>query len=171
MKKIKKSKIILGTILSIALMLTLSNFSIVRADDDAWPTIGSTEENTSSNTSTGNSSGNTSTNSSLIDDDDPFSNLGAEDWSTPSLENTTSNNQTNNTSANATNNSTADASVVFNTSNSNNTTNSSRTTTSNSNSLAKTGIADSNGMIAVILVVCGIVAVYSFKKISDYKNM
>ena len=44
-------------------------------------------------------------------------------------------------------------------------------TTSNSNSLAYTGIGDSNGMIALIVVISAVVAVYSAKKFNDYKNV
>ena len=43
--------------------------------------------------------------------------------------------------------------------------------TTNSNSLAYTGIGDSNGMIALIVIVSGIVAIYSAKKFNDYKNV
>lgn len=163
MKKIESSKIILGIILSIVMILTLSSFSAVHADDKAWPNTIDSNENTE-NTK------NTSTSQSSVEDDDPFANISSENWSTPELENSVSNTQTNNTSSNSTNNSVSNTDIVFNTT-SNNTVNSLNSTTSNSNSLAKTGIEDSNGMFAVILVVCGIAAVYSFKKISDYKNM
>ena len=44
-------------------------------------------------------------------------------------------------------------------------------TTSNSNSLAYTGIGDSNGMIALIIIISAIVAIYSAKKFNDYKNV
>ncbi len=164
MKKVEKSKVILGIILSIVIILALSNFSIVRADDDAWPTTGSSTENA---TNESNSTG------SLTTEDDPFLNLSDENWSTPATENT-ANNTTNDTSNQVSNSSNETNNVVNVTNtitNTNNNTNSVKSTTSNSNSLAKTGIADSNGMFAVILIVCGIVAVYSFKKVSDYKNM
>ncbi|MCI9062999.1 MAG: hypothetical protein HFJ17_00085 [Clostridia bacterium] len=43
--------------------------------------------------------------------------------------------------------------------------------TTNSNSLAYTGIGDSNGMIALMLIVSAIIAIYSAKKFSDYRNI
>ena len=42
---------------------------------------------------------------------------------------------------------------------------------SNDNVLAKTGINDFGGATAVIVIICSISAVYSLKKISEYKNM
>lgn len=150
MKEIVKSKLFLGVILSAAILI-LSNCSIVCAADEAWPEIGNSAEDTSSGSGTAG--------------DDIFSNMSDENWATPETENIKNN------TSNELNNSTNETNVVFNVSNSNNITNSLNSTTSNSNSLAKTGITDSNGMFAVILIVCGIVAVYSFKKISDYKNM
>ena len=151
MEKLLKSKIILGILISVIMVFALSSFYIVCADD-VWP--GTTETTTGSTES-----------SSISDDGDPFD---SGNWSTPSLENNTVNNSTNVSLDNNVNNSTND--IVFNTTN-NTTTNKVNSTTSNSNSLAKTGIEDSNGMLAVILVVAGIVAIYSFKKINDYKNM
>ena len=43
--------------------------------------------------------------------------------------------------------------------------------TTSDNSLAYTGIGDSNGMIALIVIVSAVVAIYSAKKYSDYKNL
>ena len=39
------------------------------------------------------------------------------------------------------------------------------------NSLAKTGIGDTNSIITLIIVICGIVAIYSYKKLNDYKKL
>lgn len=44
-------------------------------------------------------------------------------------------------------------------------------TTSNSENLADTGIGDSNGVMALIVIVSVVVAIYSAKKMSDYKNV
>ena len=44
-------------------------------------------------------------------------------------------------------------------------------TTTNSNSLAETGIGDSNGIIALIVIISVIVAIYSAKKMNEYKNV
>ena len=44
-------------------------------------------------------------------------------------------------------------------------------TTSNSENLAYTGIGDSNGIIALIVIISALVAIYSAKKFNDYKNI
>ena len=44
-------------------------------------------------------------------------------------------------------------------------------TTSNSENLADTGIGDSNGIMALIIVVSAVIAIYSAKKFNDYKNV
>lgn len=69
----------------------------------------------------------------------------------------------NNTTNNTTNNSTNNTSNTLNTLN-----NTNRSTT---NSLAKTGIGDTNSILTLIIVVSGIVAVYSYKKLNDYKKL
>ena len=153
------------------MLVVLTSNSIVRADDadGIWGTdTGNTstsgnansENVTPANTNIENTS--TSGNTNTADDwglnDDGFENA--------ITENTTANNTSNNTANNISNN------VVDNTFNvSNNTTSNNTTTTSNSNSLAKTGIEDSKGIVSVIIVISGIVAIYSFKKIREYNNM
>ena len=47
----------------------------------------------------------------------------------------------------------------------------SNSTTSNADNLAETGLEDSNGFIALIIMVSIIVAIYSVKKMNDYKNL
>lgn len=47
----------------------------------------------------------------------------------------------------------------------------SNSTTTNSGNLAYTGIGDSNGIIALIVIVSSIIAIYSAKKFNDYKNI
>lgn len=44
-------------------------------------------------------------------------------------------------------------------------------TTSNANNLADTGLDNSNGIIALIVVISLIVAIYSVKKMNDYNNL
>ena len=142
MKKSKISKVMLVMVLSCVMGIVLSNFNIVRAVDDDEIWATSTSD-TTNNTS----------------DDDG--------WDTPKWENAVVNTSTNNTAntANTANN----TSNVFGTTN--NTTNNVSTTTSNANSLAKTGIEDLTGTVAIVLVVCGIVAIYSLKKVKEYKDM
>lgn len=92
--------------------------------------------------------------------------------------NTTSdNNTTNNTNTN-TNNTTNSSLTANNTTNNtvrntatNNTTNNTSKTNNNVNTLAKTGLSDTNGIVALIVVVCGVSAIYSYKKVNDYKKL
>ena len=160
MKKVKSLKIMLVVLVSVIMTIVLSGFNFVYADDDAWRV-----ENSS-----GSTSGSTS-------DNDPFLDMNENDWGTPTLENTTNNTVANNAiENNVTNTNTNDSAVVFN-STTNNTTNSTKnnttknSTTSNANSLAKTGIEDSKNIVAIVLVISGIVGIYSFKKVRDYKDM
>ena len=44
-------------------------------------------------------------------------------------------------------------------------------TTTDSDNLAHTGIGDSDGIMALIIVLSAIVAIYSAKKFNDYKNV
>lgn len=170
MIKEKNLKIVLVGLLSVVIMFALSNYNIVRADDadGIWGT--STEStSTSDNTNTGSTTPsntnteNTSTTGNTNTDDD-WGTID-DDFENAITENTQTNNATNNSSNNTANNTNSTFNV------SNNTANNNASTTSNSNSLAKTGIEDSKGTVAVILVVCGIVAIYSFKKVREYNNM
>ena len=124
----------------------------------------------------------------FADDEDIFTNIAPIANSTP--ENTTQENnapanatpaentaQENTTPANIAPAENTNNSITFNniTANNNNTaTNNSISTNrsvSNSNSLAKTGVTDSKGFITLVVLICGISAIYSFKKISDYKKL
>lgn len=44
-------------------------------------------------------------------------------------------------------------------------------TTTDSENLADTGIGDSNGIIALIVIMSAVIAIYSAKKFNDYKNI
>ncbi len=147
MKNSKVLKIILMVLLSGIIAITMSNVSIVRAADEFdWNDL---DGDTSSNTTEENTTDN---------------NFATTPTETNNTTNDTTNNAVDNTGFYSTTNSSA-----------NNTTNNSSvnksSTTSNSNSLAKTGIKDSKGTVSLIVVVCGIVAVYSLKKVRDYKDM
>ena len=69
---------------------------------------------------------------------------------TPS--NTANNTVTNNTSISTTNNNTS-------------------LNTNTANTLADTGLSDTGSIVAIVLVICGISAVYSYKKVSDYRKL
>ena len=84
---------------------------------------------------------------------------------------TSDNSTTNNTATNNTNtNNTTTNNTVRNTA-TNNTTNNTSKTNNNVNTLAKTGLSDTNGIVALIVVVCGVSAIYSYKKVNDYKKL
>ena len=118
------------------------------------------------------------------DDADFFSDLQAQNLFEDNGVNTNANNTNTNTSANNTNtntntktntntNNTLNLTTNTNTS-LNNTANLTANTTnrsvSNTNTLAKTGISDFSGL-ALVVVVAAISAIYSYKKVSDYRKI
>ena len=95
----------------------------------------------------------------------------ATDNNTTSDNNTTNNTNTNNTTnSSLTANNATTNNTVRNTA-TNNTTNNTSKTNNNVNTLAKTGLSDTNGIVALIVVVCGVSAIYSYKKVNDYKKL
>ena len=90
--------------------------------------------------------------------------------------NTANTNNDTNTDANNTANGSLTTNSANNTNNSirntstNNTANTNRNV-SNTATLAKTGLPNTGAIIAVVLVVCGISAIYSYKKVNDYKKL
>lgn len=147
MKNIKMLKKLVVLVISIGLIVTFSNFAYA-ADEDPFFEI--KPENTSSNESTNTSTNETTNNTTNTDSNNSL------------FTNIESNNTTTNNSTLTTNNS------VNTTNTSNNVTNRSVT---NTETLAKTGLSDSKGMISLIVVICGISAIYSYKKINDYKKL
>ena len=110
------------------------------------------------------------------DDDDPFlpitasTNNEAANTNTEAENSTNTNNTLMSNGAITTNNTTNNATT--NTVNSTvNTTNNVNRSVTNTNQLAKTGLTDSNGIIALIVVLCSISAIYSYKKVNDYKKL
>ncbi|MBO4816624.1 MAG: hypothetical protein J5507_07075 [Clostridia bacterium] len=109
-------------------------------------------------------------------DEDPFLELTA--TNTNSSENTSLDTNTTNTNTNTSNslftetqnsNTINNSSLVTNsTTNTNNSVNRSVT---NTDTLAKTGLSDSNGIVALIVVLCAVSAIYSYKKVNDYKKI
>lgn len=109
-------------------------------------------------------------------DDDLFTSVGSD--------NSTSNSATpgNSTDNNTTDNNTTEGSLTTNNNNTNNNTtrntNTNNTTNTNlstnrnvTNTLAKTGLSNSGSIIALVVVVCGVSAIYSYKKVNDYKKL
>ena len=110
------------------------------------------------------------------EEEDPFISLTL----TNSTENNTSSNEGNtsnslftninatNTNTNVTNTNTNTVGTLTTNNTANNTTNRS---VSNTETLAETGLGDSNGIVALIVIICAVSAIYSYKKINDYKRL
>ena len=146
MENSKIFKRLVIVMLSLVLVAVCST-SVFATDDDLFLSV--------------NSTGNTASN--------------ATDNNTTSDNSTTNNTATNNTNTNNTTNSSLTANnttnnTVRNTA-TNNTTNNTSKTHNNVNTLAKTGLSDTNGIVALIVVVCGVSAIYSYKKVNDYKKL
>ena len=141
MKNLKMIKKLFILIMTIGLVIMFSNF-VYAEDEDAFVSL--TITNSTENNTTSNES---NTSNSL------FTNIN-----------------TTNTNTNVTNTNTAGTLTPINTTNNtaNNTTNRS---VSNTETLAKTGLTDSNGIVALIVIVCAVSAIYSYKKINDYKKI
>ena len=141
MKNLKNVKKLLILIITIGLVVMFSNF--VYAEDQD-PFVSLTITNSTENNATSNES---NTSNGL------FTNINTTNTNT----NVTNTNTNTNTAGTLTTNNTAN-----NTSNRN---------VSNTETLAKTGLTDSNGIVALIVIICAISAIYSYKKINDYKKL
>ena len=144
MKNLKVLKKLVMVMLGIALIVLLSG-NVFAADDNLFTSVssGNNTEATTTNNTTGNDTNSATTNNTT-------SNTANSSLTTNSTSNT---NTTRNTSSNTTNNTTG---------------NTNRNVT---NTLAKTGLSNTGSIIALVVVVCGISAVYSFKKVNDYKKL
>ena len=148
----KKTRILLIVVLGLSLVFMLSMANMVfAADGNGLDQFFTTNTLNSNNTTTNN----TTTNSS----DDGFTDLTSQNTSntvnTTNITNNTSSgivNTTTNNTINTTNNTAVNRSV------------------SNTNTLASTGLAD-NGALVLVVLVSIISAIYSFKKINDYKKI
>ena len=141
MKNLKNVKKLLILIMTIGLVVMFSNF--VYAEDQD-PFVSLTITNSTENNTTSNES---NTSNGL------FTNINTTNTNT----NVTNTNTNTNTAGTLTTNNTAK-----NTSNRN---------VSNTETLAKTGLTDSNGIVALIVIICAVSAIYSYKKINDYKKL
>ena len=142
MENSKIFKRLVIVILSLVLVAVCST-SVFATDDDLFLSVNSTGNTASNATSDNSTTNNTATN------------------------NTNTNNTTN---SSLTANNTTTNNTVRNTA-TNNTTNNTSKTNNNVNTLAKTGLSDTNGIVALIVVVCGVSAIYSYKKVNDYKKL
>lgn len=142
MENSKIFKKLVIVMLSLVLVAVCST-SVFATDDDLFLSVNSTGNTASNATSDNSTTNNTATN------------------------NTNTNNTTN---SSLTANNTTTNNTVRNTA-TNNTTNNTSKTNNNVNTLAKTGLSDTNGIVALIVVVCGVSAIYSYKKVNDYKKL
>ena len=152
MKNIKILKKLFILVMSIGLVLTFSNL-VYAEDEDPFFAITATEESSNQDSNTASNeqqATNTNTDTSLFTD----------------IDNTNSNN-TNTANTNSIGNSSITTNDTLNNTN-NNVVNRSVT---NTDTLAKTGLSDSKGMVTLIVVLCGISAIYSYKKVNDYKKL
>lgn len=141
MRNIKMFKKLVIVMLSLV-MVAVCSTSVFAADDDAVFTTVDASNNATANNSTGNES--------------EFSNVAGNNTNSDNTANSSL--TSNSTTRNATNNTT------------NNTANAGRNV-SNTNTLAKTGLSNTGEIVALILVVCGVSAIYSYKKVNDYKKL
>lgn len=149
MKNVKMLKKLFILVMSIGLVLTFSNL-VYAEDEDPFFAITATEQESNEQQAT-----NTDTSGSLFTDTD-----------NTNTANTTNTENTNNASnsllptnniSNNTNNSAVNSAVNRN--------------VTNTDTLAKTGLSDSKGMATLIVVLCGVSAIYSYKKINEYKKL
>ena len=108
-------------------------------------------------------------------DDNLFTSVSSGNNTEATTTNNTTGNDTNSATTNNTTSNTANSSLTTNTTR-NTSSNTTNNTTSNTNrnvtnTLAKTGLSNTGSIIALVVVVCGISAVYSFKKVNDYKKL
>ena len=144
MENSKIFKKLVIVMLSLVLVAVCSTSVFAADGDDLFLSVNSTGNTSTNATDNNTTANNNTTNNTTNSNTNSNSSLAA-------------NNTTNNTTRNTTNNTT------------NNTT--SNTNRNVTNTLAKTGLSNTGSIIALVVVVCGISAVYSFKKVNDYKKL
>lgn len=144
MKKMKKLAVI---ILSVCLIMVFANSVFAADDDDLFKAVTSTNNTSNSTTNESSASNNTNTDANTSNTNNSLAS------NTNSNSSNTANNTTRNTNTNT---------------NSNTNSNTNRNVT---NTLAKTGLSNTGSIIALVVVVCGVSAIYSYKKVSDYKRV
>ena len=92
---------------------------------------------------------------------------------TTTTENPTSGTNTNDANNTNTNNNSNQSAGISSSNGTNNNTNNNTnlTNTNNANVLADTGLSNTGSIVAIVLVVLGISAIYSYKKVSDYRKI
>ena len=130
MKRENILKNVIMIVLSVILVMSISNVVLAEDDPNEFSTLIKNTTNSNSNTA------NTTNNTNTANTNSSFVNLS-----------------------------------VDNTANKNNTSKNNSSVYNASNKLANAGWEDNGALIAVIVVVCGVSAVYSYKKISQYRNL
>ena len=151
MENSKIFKRLVIVMLSLVLVAVCST-SVFATDDDLFLSVNSTGNTASNATSDNSTTNNTATNNTVRNTATNNTNTNNTTNSSLTANNTTTNNTVRNTATN-------------------NTTNNTSKTNNNVNTLAKTGLSDTNGIVALIVVVCGVSAIYSYKKVNDYKKL
>lgn len=175
MKRGKILRNLFMIMLSLILVFSLAQMNVVfAADNGTFFTNGNNENGDNTNyvpispEPSGNSTENETSNNSSNNNSSSGPNNTSNNNSNSNSNSTSNNNSNNNSNSNSSNR-------TNNTSNNNSNNNSSNRNVSNNNSnnqnLAETGLSGTSGIIALIIVICGISAIYSFKKVNDYKNL
>lgn len=148
MKNMKKIAVI---ILSVCLIMVFANSVFAADDDDLFKAVTATNNTSNSTTNESSASNNTNTDSNTSNTNSSLTS------------NTNTNTNTNTNSSNTANNTARNTNT-----NSNTNSNTNRNVT---NTLAKTGLSNTGSIIALVVVVCGVSAIYSYKKVNDYKRV
>ena len=147
MKELKGLKFIVMFLLSVMVILSMAKMSYATSSDDFFSTPSDIDDSSDSEFETLDNmanGGNTNTNTS------------------------NTNTNTSNTNTNTNNSSIANNVISL----TNNTTNNNTVNrVVSQNELASTGLADNGGIVALVVLISGISAIYSFKKINEYKKL
>lgn len=158
MSKLSKVKMFLILGISLSIIVAFSNF-VYAVDDDPFLNYAGNNSNSESQTSDNTNS------------EDDFEQLPLEVNNTNANTNNNSNVDNTNKANELLTSNTNIQNTNLNSNKNNNTNNNVNRNVSNTETLAKTGLTDSNGFVIFIVVLCSISAIYSFKKISEYKKI
>ena len=144
MKNLKMVKKLLVIVLSLIMVLVYSNMVFAADENDSlFSDFEPVAEEPSSTSSGDTGTTNTGTGTGTSGTGDTTSNSGGSSSSGISNTNNNANNNTNTTNTN----------------------------TDHANVLADTGLSNTGSIVAVVLVILGISAIYSYKKVSDYRKI
>ena len=146
MKNVKMFKKLLVVVLSLVMILAYSNIAFAAEEEGLFEGFtDATQEPAAQSENNSNGTTNTSNTADTNNTANTSGTSGISNTSTP----------TSNTNSNSNSNSSINV----------------NTNTNNANVLADTGLSDAGAIIALIVVLCAISAIYSYKKVSDYKKL